>query len=718
MLFLFTLLGCGNSASPDDVVVTPPPLEGSLRIASQPDPWPAPLAPIRDLPLPRGQPTVKDCFGRGGELGQRKPRSRTGMPPMGGGGLGSGRSGFKGGPISASPPPPPTAALAPAPAAEASPADEARPKPAPAVPTRSREDRRSQSESKKSEALGGTSASEATAAFDLSPTPVLEEAEAEQEPDADVVDELRVSEKERPQGPSLDWGATVHLSNDDSMSLASAQRVLYALDRGVSLSASEVRPHELLNYFSFDTAGAPDGAMFSVLGAAEQQGDTLTVSLAVHGANPPRQPMDLTVLLDRSCSMQAEGRMEYTKRGLSRLSDQLQRGDRLDLVLFDSGVCTSVEGFVVGRDDPSLVSSVIEQLAPVGGTNLDAGLQEAYRVQRSREPGEVQDRNRRVMLITDALLNTGNVDQHLVSEVAKAFDEDEIRLTGIGVGRDFNDTMLDLLTEKGKGAYVYLGSEAVVDRVFGPGFDSLTRTIAHDVRFSLDLPPSLAMERFYGEEASTNPEDIQPIHYYAGTTQLFLQDLKLRDGRPVRSEPVKMRISYRNARTGEPEVQELHTTVGALVDGDSHNLRKGLALMAFSDLVLANSMGASACGEPLGTYQARSSTLGDDAEIAYVNGLVGDLCGVDLARVVGRGVPFKVNVDADIPISEVELQCENRTHISTLSGSDTVAGFGSVKPGLCTLKLQGTLPMQAAVRVSEPGGTLRCVVRGGRLACS
>ena len=323
-----------------------------------------------------------------------------------------------------------------------------------------------------------------------------------------------------------------------------------------------------------------------------------------------------------------------------------------------------------------------------------------------------------MMLITDALLNTGNVDQDIVSEVGRAFEDDGIRLTGVGVGRDFNDKMLDMLTEKGKGAYVYLGSEAVVDRIFGPGFDSLTRTIAHDVRFSLDLPDSLAMERFYGEEASTNAEDIQPINYYADTSQLFLQDLTLRDGRIVRTDPVRMRIEYRDAATGEPEVQELHTTVGALLDGDPHNLRKGLALMSFADLVMAKAMGAAPCAEPLATYQRRAAQLTDDAEIAFVNGLVGQTCGVDLSTVVSAGVGFKVRVDADIPIPEVELDCGGRTHIERLSGSDTVATFSSVSPGSCTVKLSGNLPMAAAIEVPSVGGDIRCVVRGGRLACS
>jgi Ca-activated chloride channel family protein len=219
-------------------------------------------------------------------------------------------------------------------------------------------------------------------------------------------------------------------------------------------------------------------------------------------------------------------------------------------------------------------------MRPRGSTDLDGGLREGFRVQTAREQADVHGRNRRILLLTDAMLNTGNVNQDLVSEVGKRFEADGIRVTGVGVGREFNDTMLNKLTEKGKGAYVYLGSEAVVDRVFGAGFDSLVQTIAHDVRFSIDLPDSLAMEKFYGEESSTNPEDVQPIHYYAGTSQLFLQDLKIRDGKLNPKDPVVFQIEYRDAVTGEPHTQVFHATVGALLEGDGHNLDKAQALMA------------------------------------------------------------------------------------------------------------------------------------------
>jgi hypothetical protein len=291
-------------------------------------------------------------------------------------------------------------------------------------------------------------------------------------------------------------------------------------------------------------------------------------------------------------------------------------------------------------------------------------------------------------------------------------------LSGIGVGREFNDKMLDKLTENGKGAYVYLGSEAVVDRVFGPMFDALVRTVAHDVHFSIDLPPSLAMERFYGEESSTNREDVKPVHYYAGTTQLFLQDLHVSPQGAVREDPITMRIEFRDAVTDEPMIQELRTTVGALLDADPHNVQKGQALMAFADWTLAGAMQADPCGAPLDAYRRRAGSLEGDAEIAYVNGLVGSRCGVPMNDVVARGVQLKLKIDADQPISNVSLVCGGRTRREPLRPGDNVARFDAVEPGACTVELDGQVPMAAAVEVPSTGGDLRCTVRGGRIICT
>jgi Ca-activated chloride channel family protein len=526
----------------------------------------------------------------------------------------------------------------------------------------------------------------------------------------------------RPQrGPVLDWGATVWLSNDDSMSLASAQRLLWAVDRGRSYTTDQVRPHELLNYFSFDTETPRGSDTFAVRGSAVRTaGDQLTVAFTVKGASPAPEPLDLTLVVDRSGSMSAEGRMTYVKRGLDQMVAQLNPGDRVDLVLFDDSVCTPLQDYVVGRDDPRLLSDAIAQMAPRGSTDLDAGLREGYRIASGRYGAQVDGRNQRVMLLTDAILNTGNVDANLVSEVSRAYDEAGIRLTGIGVGTEFRDDVLDRLTEKGKGAYVFLGSEAVVDRVFGVGFPSLVQTIAHDVQMAVHLPDSLAMTRFYGEEASTDRTEIQPIHYYAGTSQLFLQDLSLRDYDP--RDPITFEIQWTDAKTGAARTDEFRYTVGELVGADPHDVNKARALMAWSDVLLQQSMSRTGCsGAPLDTFRQRVGLVSDDVEMAYVAGLVAKQCRVDMTLPPPPppqpAVAWKVKVDSDVPIAEVALACANGTQRDMLTGSDTVASFQAF-PGACSLTLMGAVPMTVPVEVAAVGGQARCVVRGGRVSCS
>ena len=157
-----------------------------------------------------------------------------------------------------------------------------------------------------------------------------------------------------------------------------------------------------------------------------------------------------------------------------------------------------------------------------------------------------------------------------------------------------------------------------------------------------------------------------------------------------------------------------------MLDADPHNVRKAKALMAWTDLLTEQAMGGDACGAPLRAYAERAARVSDDAEIGYVNGLIRRRCGdfeLPAAVAQAKAVPYKVKVDADIPIAEVALSCNGRAHTEALSGADTVARFEAT-PGACELTLSGTVDMTASVEVPTTGGDLRCIVRGGRLSCS
>ncbi|HEX5034598.1 MAG TPA: hypothetical protein VFW62_08970, partial [bacterium] len=275
----------------------------------------------------------------------------------------------------------------------------------------------------------------------------------------------------------------VYLSNDDSMSLASAQRLLYAINNFLPIYRNEVRPHEFLNYFHFQTYPVVPGQTFSVKAqlAPREKGETL--ALAVQGrtlTKEQRRPAVITMIVDKSGSMAAQGKMEYLKEGLALMKAQLKNGDVLNVVEFDHETCNAIEGFVVGRDGWTGYDRTVDELAPRGSTALHDGLVEGYKLaERFYEAEKIN----RVLLITDAIANTGELSPDLMASIGKYYDTKRIALSGIGVGLDFNDELLDTLTEKGKGAYLFLGLREALPRVFGSDFVSLLETVARDVHF-------------------------------------------------------------------------------------------------------------------------------------------------------------------------------------------------------------------------------------------
>lgn len=404
------------------------------------------------------------------------------------------------------------------------------------------------------------------------------------------MDEVAYSPEPMPPMPSEDdqygdWGQATYLSNDDTMSLSSAQRVIFAIDKFLPVPLEHIRPHELLNYFSFETAAVQPTDDFSVLAevaADPKQEGIYNLALAVRGRavdKQARRNANLTFVVDRSGSMSDEGRMDYLKRGMRKMIGELKTGDLVNVVLFDHDVCVPVENFVVGRDRPDALEQAIDRMKPRGSTDVHAGLTRGYELaDRAYQPTY----NNRVVLVTDALANTGNTDPRTMAMVSKFYDERKIRLSGVGVGTEFNDALLDKLTEKGKGAYVFLGSEAEVDAVFGARFISLLETTAMDVHFQLHLPPSLRMNVFYGEESSAIKEDVQAIHYFANTSQLFLSDLMARGKKLRPQDQIMLTIEYEDPESGQKMVEERAFTLGD-IEREAYNLRKGRLLIGWAD---------------------------------------------------------------------------------------------------------------------------------------
>lgn len=187
--------------------------------------------------------------------------------------------------------------------------------------------------------------------------------------------------------------------------------------------------------------------------------DTAVGRLAALGA-PGARPLDLTLVVDRSGSMAEEGRMTFVKRAVDRMTAALRPGDRLNFVVFDNESCRPLTDWRAGRDDVGLVHDAVARTSPRGSTDLSLGLHTGYVAATQAGWLGEEGRDRRLILVTDALLTSDDLDTRVLTEVRRAWEVHHITLWAVAVGKDTNSAVLSQLGEVGGGGYQYLGASA------------------------------------------------------------------------------------------------------------------------------------------------------------------------------------------------------------------------------------------------------------------
>jgi len=120
------------------------------------------------------------------------------------------------------------------------------------------------------------------------------------------------------------------------------------------------------------------------------------------------------------------------------------------------------------------------------------------------------DRLNRVVIISDGNANVGVTDEDIIGQGAALNDGDGIYLVGVGTGNGVNDTLMDAVTDAGRGAYVFLDSTDEAQSIFGPRFDEVMDVAARSVRVELRVSWYMGIQKFHGEEYSTNPRAPAP----------------------------------------------------------------------------------------------------------------------------------------------------------------------------------------------------------------
>ena len=180
--------------------------------------------------------------------------------------------------------------------------------------------------------------------------------------------------------------------------------------------------------------------------------DLTITSPAATLASSGHRARDVVVVLDRSGSMAAENRLPYAKEAVRNLVGRLQPDDRFALVTFDASATVTIALVHVTDAIRQQLAHQLDGLRPGSSTNISDGLLKA----RALLEGSGDARSRRVILLSDGEANMGIVDPRELGKIAASFSLHGAVLSTIGLGLDFNETLMASLADYGMGNYAYL----------------------------------------------------------------------------------------------------------------------------------------------------------------------------------------------------------------------------------------------------------------------
>ncbi|MFE9921037.1 von Willebrand factor type A domain-containing protein [Streptomyces sp. NPDC005774] len=291
----------------------------------------------------------------------------------------------------------------------------------------------------------------------------------------------------------------------DTASYGYARRTL---SEGRLPDPSTIRPEEFVNSFRQDYE-RPDGNGFTVtVDGARVDGDRtdeddwslVRVGLATRsaGTDGDRPPAALTFVIDVSGSMAEPGRLDLARESLATMTDRLRDEDSVAIVTF-SDEAETVLPMTRLDGNRGEIHDAIEVLEPAQSTNLGAGVETGY---ETAVEGLREGATNRVVLVSDALANTGDTDADTILErIGESRREHGITLFGVGVGSDYGDALMERLADKGDGHTVYVSDEEEGREVFCEQLPRNIELMARDAKAQVAFDPEAVAEfRLVGYE--------------------------------------------------------------------------------------------------------------------------------------------------------------------------------------------------------------------------
>ena len=274
---------------------------------------------------------------------------------------------------------------------------------------------------------------------------------------------------------------------------------------------------------------------------------------ADQGENGPRPPLNLALVLDRSGSMSDAGKIDYLKRAAKLAVDRLDENDTLSIVEYDDQITLMQPARRVGNTGE--IKHLIDALEPRGSTNLTGGMMRGVEEARSAMAGPANQRGTitRVILMSDGLANTGVTDPAEIARLVRDAKGSGVRVSTIGLGREYDEDLMQAIAENGGGRYYYVEQPTQIARIFQEELSTLFETCASDIELGFHGSSAVKRVEIVGyDDANGMRETHRALEdIYAGEKRSVLLRLEVAAPASGHADLGQVVLTYKSPKTGE-----------------------------------------------------------------------------------------------------------------------------------------------------------------------
>ena len=368
-------------------------------------------------------------------------------------------------------------------------------------------------------------------------------------------------------------------------------------------NANSVRIEEYLNYFTFDYEDPADGAtvaLNSEISDCPWNKNHYLVRLGIKGKSIAKEDLPLNnyvFLIDVSGSMVGDDRLTLFKKGLRKMLDNMNPKDRVSIVTYSGEEKLLLESTLV--ENRELIETKINKLVASGCTNGANAIKMAYNeaLQHYIEGG-----NNRIIMGTDGDFNVGITETEDLLELVQNYANQEksvyLTVCGFGYG-NWNDGMMEKISNKGNGTYVYVDSEEEMTKVFvdeASRFISVVNDCKAQVTFNKDLVSEYRLIGYENRVLNTEDfdnDEVDAAEIGAGQTITALYEIipsetcKYDETSKEFSAPL-FTFDFRYKESLKDESKKLVCNPTAFSETYSENMRFAQAVAAYG-MILRNS---------------------------------------------------------------------------------------------------------------------------------